>query len=400
MTAVASSRSTPRACSSTSASRRAAVARSASRPITVLDLGVGAGVVDDPAQLGHLRRRRGHVPSAASSRAAVLRPGRASSASATSTVRLPSIRSSPAGLPVVGRVAEDAEQVVAQLERLAQRQPERAQLGQLALAAAGQRGADVERPLDGVLRRLVAQHGHRRVDVGDAARLHRHVEELAGDHLASGTGRRRRAPARPGPAAGRTGGAARRTSSAAGRRAGSPRTAPYCSGSPRQPSRAVLVGEAAVGGRPAAPGVGGVHVVVVHQRAGVEQLERGAGPHERVVGVVGRARRPRGSPSSRTPRGTACRPTPTPAPRPAAGRRRRRAGRAVRPARRGRRRARPARARGTPTGPTRARCWSRAEPRWRLRTARRPAITRTSMPGRARGLLRLAACPTCRPSAS
>ena len=52
------------------------------------------------------------------------RGGAASSARATSTVRLPSTRSSPAGLPVVGRVAEDAEQVVAQLEGLAERQAE------------------------------------------------------------------------------------------------------------------------------------------------------------------------------------------------------------------------------------------------------------------------------------
>ena len=41
----------------------------------------------------------------------------------------------------------------------------------------------MERPLDGVLRRLVAQHRHRGVDVGAAARLHRDVEELAGDDL-------------------------------------------------------------------------------------------------------------------------------------------------------------------------------------------------------------------------
>ena len=56
----------------------------------------------------------------------VLGRRRASRASATSTVRLPSTRSSPAGLPVDVRVAEHPEQVVAQLERLAERQPERA----------------------------------------------------------------------------------------------------------------------------------------------------------------------------------------------------------------------------------------------------------------------------------
>ena len=82
-----------------------------------------------------------------------------------------------------GRVAEDAEQVVAQLERLAQRQPERRQLGQRRRGRAGERGAEVERSLDGVLGRLVAQHRHRGVDVGVAAGLGGDVEELAGDHL-------------------------------------------------------------------------------------------------------------------------------------------------------------------------------------------------------------------------
>ena len=94
-----------------------------------LDLGVRAGAVDDPAQLGDLRRRR--AACRASGRAARRPPAEAaSSASATSTVRLPSTRSSPAGLPVGGRVAEHAEQVVAELERLAERQAERRQLGQ------------------------------------------------------------------------------------------------------------------------------------------------------------------------------------------------------------------------------------------------------------------------------
>ena len=41
----------------------------------------------------------------------------------------------------------------------------------------------MQRPLDGVLRRLVAQHPHRVVHVGRAACLHRDVEELARDHL-------------------------------------------------------------------------------------------------------------------------------------------------------------------------------------------------------------------------
>ena len=88
------------------------------------------------------------------------------------------------GLAGGGRVAEDAEQVVAELERLAQRQAERRQLRASSSGrGAGERGADVQRPLDGVLRGLVAQHGHRGVDVGAAAGLDRHVEELPGDHL-------------------------------------------------------------------------------------------------------------------------------------------------------------------------------------------------------------------------
>ena len=123
-------------------------------------------------------------PSAASSRAAAS-AGAASSASATSTVRLPSIRSSPAGLPVIDGSPKTPSRSSRSWNASPSGSPNAPSCASWRSAPAGQRGADVERPLDGVLRRLVAQHRHRGVDVGDTARLHGHVEELAGDHLAA-----------------------------------------------------------------------------------------------------------------------------------------------------------------------------------------------------------------------
>ena len=163
---------------------------------------------------------------------------------------------------------------------------------------------------------------------------------------------------RPGRAAARSGAAARRTSSAAGRRAGSPRTRRTARGRRASRRARCSASNAAVRRRPAAAGVGGVHVVVVHQRAGVQQLERRAGPHQRVLVrcVVRRARDRAEAPvAERRAEPLAAR-RPRPGPRPAAGRRRRRAGRAARPARRGTRRAPPAPGRGTRPGPTRVRC--------------------------------------------
>ena len=74
------------------------------------------------------------VPSAASSRAAAA-GGAPSSARATSTVALALDEVVARGLPGLGGVAEDTEQVVAQLERLAQRQPEAGELLELAVVA-------------------------------------------------------------------------------------------------------------------------------------------------------------------------------------------------------------------------------------------------------------------------
>ena len=238
----------------------------------------------------------------------------ASRARATSTVRLPSTRSSPAGLPVVAGVAEDAEQVVAQLERLAQRQPERRQRGHRRRRRAGEGGADVQRPLDGVLRRLVAQHGHRGLDVGAAAGLHGDVEELAGDHLASGTGRRPRAPG----ATWSIGSPQRRSSSSAQLSSRSPSriaaAAPYCSGSPRHPAARCSRPKAAVRGGPPAAGVGGVHQSSCTSALACSSSSE-AQARTRASSSSARRARPRGSPSSRTTPGSACRRRPTYGPR-------------------------------------------------------------------------------------
>ena len=144
----------------------------------------------------------------------------------------------------------------------------------------------MQRALDGVLRGLVAQHGHRGLDVGAPAGLHGHVEELPGDHLRAAPvedlecgrdlGDRQPAAAQQlvGPAQqqvaeedGGGGAVLLRVAAPAG--------------------RAVLGLEPPVRGRPPATGVGGVHEVVVDQRARVQQLQRRAGADEGVL--VGRA---------------------------------------------------------------------------------------------------------------
>ena len=152
------------------------------------------------------------VPSERSSRAASS-AGAASRARATSTVRLPSTRSSPAGLPVVAGSPKTPSRSSRSWNASPSGSPNADSSASVPRRRAGERGADVQRPLDGVLRGLVAQHGHRGVDVGAAAGLDRDVEELAGDHLGAAQVEdleRRRDPAR---AAARSGAAARRTRS-------------------------------------------------------------------------------------------------------------------------------------------------------------------------------------------
>ena len=77
----------------------------------------------------------------------------------SSIVRLPSRRSSPLGLPVTSRVAEHAEQVVAQLVGDAERQTEGAQRRELSDRSAAEGGADHERCVHAVLGRLVGDDG-------------------------------------------------------------------------------------------------------------------------------------------------------------------------------------------------------------------------------------------------
>ena len=202
--------------------------------MTVLDLRVRPGAVDDAAQLARPRPAARRGAERGVERARPRRGERRRAPGRPARCACPRRRSSPAGLPVVAGVAEDAEQVVAQLERLAERQPEAAELLERPSGVrAGQRGADVERPLDGVLGGLVAQHRHRGVDVGAAAGLHGDVEELAGDHLGAAqvedverrSDARQRQPAAaqqlvgPGRAAGRRAGSRRRRRTARGRRA-------------------------------------------------------------------------------------------------------------------------------------------------------------------------------------
>ena len=173
------------------------------------------------AQLGDLlgRQRRAQAPSS-SLRASS--SGSAPSASATSTVRLPSTRSSPAGLPVTpGRRRRRAGRRAAGTPRpAAGRTPVSASIS--SGVGPGQGRADVQRPLDGVLRGLVPQHPHRLLDVAGATCLDRDVEELADDHLAAGGVEVAERVEHPLARAGRRCGAARRPRTAAGRRAGSP----------------------------------------------------------------------------------------------------------------------------------------------------------------------------------
>ena len=109
---------------------RAARAVLGQRGDGLLDLVAGAAAVDDRAQPLDLSRRRGACPGrASSSRAAsASRSGVEGQGDQHGALALDEVVAG--GLAGGGGVAEDAEQVVAQLEGLAQRQPERRQRGQ------------------------------------------------------------------------------------------------------------------------------------------------------------------------------------------------------------------------------------------------------------------------------
>src|SRR5215475_8274995 len=83
----------------------------------------------------------------------------------------------------LGRVAEDTENVVAELESLTDRQSiGRVRLDERLLPS-GEQPTDVERPLDRVFGRLVADHPQRTIDASSASGLCKHVEILTGHQL-------------------------------------------------------------------------------------------------------------------------------------------------------------------------------------------------------------------------
>ena len=92
-----------------------------------LDLGVRAGVVDDAAQLGDLASVEAGAEASVEQRG--VGGGRAVEGQRDQHGALALDQVVAGGLAGGGRVAEDAEQVVAQLEGLAERQPERRELG-------------------------------------------------------------------------------------------------------------------------------------------------------------------------------------------------------------------------------------------------------------------------------
>ena len=104
-----------------------------------LDLGVRAGVVDDPAQPVDVGRRQRGAERRVQLRG--LRRGSGIQREGDQHRALALHQVVARGLAGDRRVAEDAEQVVAQLERLAERQAERRELGQSLLGDAPARAA-------------------------------------------------------------------------------------------------------------------------------------------------------------------------------------------------------------------------------------------------------------------
>ena len=239
------------------------------------------------------------------------------------------------GLAGRRRVAVHAEQVVAELEGLAERQPVRRQLPQHVRCrrrrARRRCGADARWSTWRTCSAAPSSRPRRRPGRAPA-------------RTRRGTGRRS-----PRCGTGRT-----RSSAVATRSAGSPQrrssssdqessrspsrmaaAAPYCSGSPRHAGRPVRRPRTR-GASPA--GRAGCRRRPCSRRGPARWRAAAPGPRTR---AAARPRRldlgldTRGSPTSRTPPGTACRRTPSAGPPRAARRRRARAGRAARPARRG-----------------------------------------------------------------
>ena len=247
----------------------------------------------------------------------------ASRASATRTVRLPSTRSSPAGLPVVAGSPKTPSRSSRSWKASPSGSPKRVSC-HLRRRRAGQGGADVERPLDGVLRGLVAQHRHRGVDVGAARGPAPTRRGTARRSPRGGSGRRARAPG-----ATCVGGSPQRRSSSSDQPSSrSPSriaaAAPYCSGSPRQPAPRCSASNARwVAGRPRRVSEASMKSSWTRALACSSSREAQARDQRGLVGDVGRHRAV-APVAERRPEPLAAG-APTCAPRRPAGRRRRRA---------------------------------------------------------------------------
>ena len=182
-----------------------------------------------------------------------------------------------------GDVPEHPEDVVAQLEGLAERQPERAErVGEL-FEAAGERGAEMQRPLDGVLPRLVPLDPRRLHRVAAAAGRALEVEVLADAELDA-----QLVEDGPGDLGCR---AEQDVGVHEGEVADEDRRALAVPAGLAAPPLDVVAGhEAAMDRRETSTQVRTVHDVVVHERERVQQLERGAGvDDDRVVVRAARA---------------------------------------------------------------------------------------------------------------
>jgi hypothetical protein len=279
-----------------------------------------------------IRRRRGpESPQAASTPAGGGRVRRPPAVAATSRCACPRAgRPRPACR--YGRVAEDAEDVVAELERLAQAaarsRSRRAHVSPAPASAAPSSSgrstvyfADLYRatgwPGAPTSRRSPARGTSRYCPAVTSVRI---SSNTAGPGAAAGVERRCRA-------------AARRTRPGTGRRAGSPprRRTPRIAA---PPSAGAVRAKRRCARRLAAGCTEAVHHVVVDQRARLHQFSERQAATRRPSGFV-RRRRPAGSPSTRTPAAAACR-CPSSRTRAAsstgAQRRRGRSRRAARPA--------------------------------------------------------------------
>ena len=178
-------------------------------------------------------------------------------------------------------VTEHAQDVVAQLERDAQVGAEFVEDGLDVGPVGGGGRAQLQRARHRVGRRLVGVDVHRRLDGFGTAGLGDDVEVLPAEHLGADVGPHPLHPVAASPEAGPT--PATMSSAHTSERSPSRIAAdrPNCSAEPCQRAAAMQLGEMHVCGGHTAPGGGVVDDVVVHQRAGVQQFQRGEQPQGR-----------------------------------------------------------------------------------------------------------------------